>query len=555
MTAGPAKAAMAPWTLDRALAIAALDETVNAVFVTDADGVIQWVNRAFTELTGWAAEEAIGETPRIFQSGLHGRSYYEQLWKTIRAGKPFRSHVANRRPDGELYFASQSVTPICVDGKPAYFIAIQEDVTKLMEQQRELERLAYIDPLTGLGNRRAMYERVRELVAAGRVFALLIVDLNDFKAVNDCFGHTTGDELLRSVSRAIQRVATRGDAFRLGGDEFVVLHQGDQPLKDNALAARIAARSRKDAKRLVPDCAVTASIGFARYPQDATNGQDLLRFADLALYAAKSRGSVVAHYAPEMGARAIREQTLRQGLGIADFDREFSVAYQPIVDLSSGATTGFEALARWTHPTYGVIAPDEFIPLAERSGQVRGLGRWVLRRALEHLRSQADDHLRMNVNVAYAQLLQRGFVDEVMTTLDEFGVEPARLELELTESQEIDDERILGVIADLRDLGVGIAIDDFGTGYSSLSRLARLPITALKIDRSFVTELSGSERDQTVVRAVISTAQAIGQRVVAEGIETEEELAVLRNFGCDEGQGYLLGRPARVLAAGERQAA
>lgn len=536
------------------LQAAAIDAAANAVFITDSRGRIQWVNPAFTTMTGYTAEEATGQTPRILKSGRQGAAYYQKLWSEILAGHVFRSVVVNRRKDGALYTAEQTVTPIVQDGKVTHFVAIQDDVTREMAAKERIHRLAHFDDLTGLPNRTSLRLQLASAIeraeAKGRMVGLLFFDLDELKDVNDALGHEAGDELLQETSRRLSAaVEPFGTAFRLSGDEFTILLQHVRDEKEPAvIAERIL-----DALRSSPfkidgrTMRITGSIGVALYPRDARDPASLMRAADSAMYVAKQEGrDNVQEFSSDASEAKRWKLRLTQGLRGAAERGELRVDYQPIARMSDDVMVGVEALVRWRHPEFGELAPAVFIPLAESSGVIDEIGEWVLATAAQQLRAwdQQGVRLRLSVNVSPRQLRRPEFTRMVAQTIGRADIVPGRVELEVTEQSLVEEAAgTIETLKALRRLGVGLAVDDFGTGYSVLNYLKRLPVTAVKLDRSFVFDLMESATDQVIIETIIGLGHALGLRIVAEGVECREHADFLRARGCDEYQGYLLSHP------------
>ncbi len=536
--------------LPQGLATAALEASGSVVLVTDRTGKIVWVNSAFTRVTGWSKEEAIGENPRILQSGLHDRFYYQTLWQAIAAGERFQSTVINRSRDGALYIVAQTVTPFPPGTKhPTHFVAFQEDVSAEIEHKRELEVLAYSDALTGLGNRRALMTKLDVLTRDQRNAALFLLDVDDFKGVNDRYGHAQGDLALCHVANSIRRAVPTADAYRLGGDEFVMLIAGEEPLDPGALRAHAQAMRDEVGSRVggIEMPRLSISVGAAVTPRDGCESGSLLRAADLALGVAKSSGKGIQTYEPKLGQAALRELTLRQDLKHAVGRGEIDVVFQPIRDLKSKRLVSFEALARWQHPHYGPINPTEFIRIAEGNGAISVIGEFVLRTALAaSTESCRGSEIRLAVNVSPSQLSDRLFPTRVARLLAMTGM-PARLvDLEFTESGTLADPAARRAIQDLHSLGVGLVVDDFGAGFSQFSYLADFPMTALKLDGALVNNLERSDRHRSLVKGIVTVAHEMGVRVIGECIETNAQLDQLLEIGCDEGQGFYLGRPAHL---------
>jgi diguanylate cyclase (GGDEF)-like protein len=465
-----------------------------------------------------------------------------------------------RRADGSWVELEVSGTNQLDDPDLYAIIFSVRDVTEQRTLEGQLTRQAFEDSLTGLPNRALFRDRVEHAVArnqrgGGRV-TLLLVDLDDFKMVNDTLGHAAGDELIASVAdRMSQQVRPSDTLARLGGDEFAVLVEDVDEIEAAALAERLLAAIREPVRLGNRDFVGTASIGVATTKADGTltDTGELLRDADLAMYSAKAAGrDRFAVFDPAMYADILREADERSQLEIALAHDEFVVHYQPIVDLPSGRLTGVEALVRWRHPQRGLIGPNAFIPLAESTGLIVPLGRWVLRQACRqavtwHANLPGAEELRVSVNLSPRQFQYASLVGDVQEILVETGIDPGRVVLEITESLLMQDtDATIATLEQLRALGVQLAIDDFGTGYSSLSYLKRFPVNILKIDRSFVNGITTDPEDATLAEAVVQLGRALHLQTVAEGIETADQQAALRLLGCEYGQGYLYARPAEA---------
>jgi diguanylate cyclase (GGDEF)-like protein len=441
------------------------------------------------------------------------------------------------------------------------------DITARKATEEQILFHATHDVLTGLPNRALFDDRLatalKHVVRSADMLAVLFLDLDRFKNVNDTLGHTIGDTLLVALSRRLRATVRAEDTVaRMGGDEFIFILRGLKNAEDAVKPAqKILEAIRPPFHIGGHELHVTASIGISLYPADGLGPGQLLKCADLALYRAKERGrDRLQLYNPTFKVRVFEQMVLEGRLRRALEQREFELLYQPQVGLDTGTVVGFEALLRWRHPELGMVAPDEFVPLAEESGLIEPLGIWVLRTACEQHRAwrQAGlPNLRLAVNMSARQFERPGLEGRIREMLGETEMDARRLELELTERVLMQEGDHTGtVLANLSDLGVSLALDDFGTGYSSLSYLKRFPITRVKIDRCFVRDIATSGGDAAVARAVIAMAHGLGVEVVAEGIETQEQLTVLRRYGCDEGQGFLLGRPvvpSEVLDAVRRQ--
>ncbi len=534
----------------------ALMQTADAVMITDRHGVIEYVNPAFESMTGYSSAEVLGQRPSLIRSGRQGQNFYERMWTTILDGQVFSDIFINRRKDGSLFYESKTITPLQeADGHITHFISTGKDITEQIQAQERLQHMAHHDTLTGLSNRVLFLERATQSLARARwhrrLVAMLFMDLDRFKHINDGLGHEVGDKLLMQVSARLRDAVRDGDTVaRFGGDEFVVL------LDDIASEHDVAQLAQKFLEVLAPpfvieghELHISASIGVSLFPNDGEDSRTLLKHADVAMYRAKQSGkNAYRFYSMDMSTRAFERLTLEHSLRHALGRGEFLLHYQPQVDLASGSITGVEALLRWQHRDLGLVPPADFIPLLEETGLIVPVGEWVLATACaqaRHWREAGHPRLRMAVNVSAFQLESVEFFQAVRRIMDSCGMSGAGLELEMTESALMRNAEVAGQVLDsLEGLGVRIAVDDFGTGYSSLGHLRRFHIDTLKIDRSFIRDISSDPDDAALAAAIIALANSLGLEVVAEGVETPAQLAFLRAQGCGAAQGYLFSRPA-----------
>jgi len=545
--------------IDLRIAAAAF-QSREGMCVTNASGVILQVNRAFTKVTGYTAEEAVGQTPRLLRSGRHDKAFYEDMWRTINATGSWEGEVWNRRKCGELFPEWLTITAVRDDaGSVTHYVATLTDITQRKEAEYEIRNLAFYDPLTRLPNRRLLLERLKHALSAitrsEHGGALLFIDLDNFKTLNDTYGHDMGDLLLQQVAERLAGCVREADTVaRLGGDEFVVLLEDlSGTLQDAAVQAKTAGEKilltlNQPYPLAGHDYHSTPSIGITLFAGPHNLSDDLMKRADLALYDAKAAGrNTLRFFDPAMQAavtaRASLETDLRKGLQ----QGQFVLHYQPQID-ESGTISGTEALVRWQHPSLGLVAPTIFIPLAEETGLILPLGQWVLETACRQLATWAAvpgrAHLSLSVNVSVRQFRQPDFVAQVLAILERTGAAPGRLQLELTESLLLDDvEEVIAKMAALRARGVSFALDDFGTGYSSLSYLRRLPLDQLKIDKSFVTDIISNTNDALISKTIVALAHSLGLAVIAEGVETTEQRQFLALQGCRSYQGFLLSAP------------
>lgn len=546
------------------LAASVFDATSEGIMVTDEKSRVIGVNDAFTRITGYKQEEIEGRTPGFLASGRHGEEFYAEMWRCLHENDVWCGEIWNRRKNGQVYPEWQSINVVKDDrGFVTNYVAVFTDITQIKKSQEEIEFLANHDPLTGLPNRNLLMGRVDHQIQLARreqaEFAVIVLDLDHFKYINDSLGHNVGDELLDAVAHRLQATVREVDTVaRLGGDEFVILLSAPG---DASLAHRIAPRLidtfHHPFKCSGQELHVTPSLGISFWPKDAEDARGLIQNADAAMYRAKRRGrNQYAFYTGEMTDEAKQRVKLENALRVALRKGELTQLYQPQIDAKTGRLFGVEALARWEHPEMGAVSPGVFIPLAEETDLIITLGEWALRQACRQMKAWLDrgyDLQRVAVNVAGAQLERPDFADELLAMLKDEGLPPSRLEVEITEGWAMANlERISPVLSRLQELGVEIAIDDFGTGYSSLSRLKQLPVDTLKIDRSFVMNIPDDSSDMAVANAIIALAQIMGKKVTAEGVEADKQEDFLIQHGCDRLQGYRYGRPLTVEALEEK---
>jgi len=537
------------------LADKVFEATMEGIVITDGRGIIQSVNPAFSRITGYSREEAVGKTPALLKSGKQSPEFYEYLWRCLLQNGFWQGEVINRRKSGLLYTEHLSITAIRDDqGECLHYVAVFSDITQRKQAEERLHFLANHDALTGLPNRTLFIEKLQSAVEQadqfGRRFALLFIDLDRFKMVNDTLGHHAGDELLMRIAAELQRIMPNlSTVARLSGDEFTVLLENIDSVQQVASRAQsildaISAESTVAGQVVF----ISASIGISMFPEDGVMADALLVNADTAMYRAKERGkNNFQFYTADMNARAIERLKMEYSLHRALAQQELEVWYQPKVRLENGHIIGAEALLRWRHPDMGLISPAQFIPIAEESSLITSIGEWVLDTSCTDIRRWRDAGLlegRIAVNVSGRQLKYSSFVDSVSQTLERHGLSSDTLELEITESVVMDeDSGMVEVLRRLQALGVYLSIDDFGTGYSSLSYLKRLPVRGLKIDQSFIMDLHQDRDDAAITQAIISIARSLGLELVAEGVELDEQRLFLVEQGCDCGQGYLFSRP------------
>ena len=539
-------------------------EAQESMIITDAECTVRSVNLAFTRATGHAADEVVGKPFALLNRRFHDAEFIQAMWECARQFGVWQGEIQAARLGDEVFPAWLSITAVSnQQGLVTDFVCAFSDITDRKLAEERIRYLAYYDMLTHLPNRRLLMDRLRQALGtrrhSGKEGALFFIDLDHFKNLNDTLGHATGDLLLREVAVRISECVRDSDTVaRIGGDEFVVMLEnlGDQfdevQARAEGIAHKIMTRLSQPYSLVHHQYHITSSIGVTLFSDLSDTVDELLKRADLAMYQAKSAGrNTVRFFNPAMQVsietRSLLEADLRQAIVSA----EFTLHYQPQID-RSGRVIGAEALLRWHHPMRGSIPPDSFIPLAEDTGMILGLGQWVLRTACVQLRRWSESgetaQLSVSVNVSVRQFRHPDFVEQVHTILNETGAPAQKLKLELTESLLLDDlESAVATMSALRQIGVSFSLDDFGTGYSSLAYLKRLPLEQLKIDKSFVRDILTDPNDEVISRTIIALGHSLGLSVIAEGVETVEQCTVLLEQGCNAFQGYLFGRPATAV--------
>lgn len=537
------------------LATQVFNSVAEGILITDPHHAVVDLNPAFTDITGWQQEDLKGQSTSILKSDRHPPAFYREIADALDAFGHWQGELWDRHKDGTDNPKRASITAVLGDdGEVSHYVAVHTDIAKEKAVEAELNRLAHTDPLTGLPNRALFNDRMEmELKRSARrdsACGLLFVDIDRFKNINDTLGHHAGDQVLREIARRLMACIRGEDTVaRLSGDEFTMILGGlEGPANAEEVAQRIVRSLSQPISCDGQDLAVTASVGIALYPGDAETREGLVRCADKAMYAVKQSGRAgYRFYSRDMDADEADAQRMEAELRQALARDELELFFQPRYNLTRRTVIGAEALVRWRHPTRGLVPPDAFISMAEENGLIVPLGRFVLREACRQARNWYDDGLidgAVSVNLSARQLKDPALIDDIRSILRETRLPPSKLELELTESLVMDDaETSIDRLYDLRDMGLSIAIDDFGTGHSSLAYLKRLPVQALKVDRTFVSDVGDDSDDATIVSAIIGLAHSLGLTVVAEGVETEEQAHFLVEQGCHEIQGYYLSRP------------
>jgi diguanylate cyclase (GGDEF)-like protein/PAS domain S-box-containing protein len=537
-------------------------ESQEGIIVTDTSAVILRVNRAFTRLTGYSEEDALGKSPHLLSSGHHDKAFYQSMWATLLKEGYWQGEIWNRRKNGNVYAEWLTISPVFgPDGSLTHYVGTFSDISDNKEAEAEIHRLAYFDPLTKLPNRRLLQDRLEQaLITASRsgLFGVfMFIDLDHFKILNDTRGHNAGDRLLVEVALRMRATVREGDTVaRLGGDEFVVLLENV-----NELAVETAAIAKQIGEKLLEALSLpynfddfkyhcTASVGIKLF-QGKDNIEELFKHADLAMYEAKTVGrNALRFYDPAMQATVTTRASIEYDLRSALEKNQFRLYFQPQLGHDC-RIVGAEALIRWQHPTRGLVSPVEFIPVAESTGLILLVGLWVLETACALIKTW-ESHLytrdlQLSVNVSARQFHQHDFVEQVLKVLQSSAINPDKLKLELTESLVLDDiNETIAKMNELEQAGVCFSMDDFGTGYSSLSYLTQLPLDQLKIDQSFVRNINVTTNDAVIVQTIIGMAASLGINVIAEGVETESQRVFLEQNGCPLYQGYLFSPPVPI---------
>lgn len=544
--------ALADW---QSLSAAIFDRCAEGIVVTDSRSVVLRVNQAFCRMTGFSIQDIVGKSPGTLQSGRHDKAFYRKIWRTLRKHGHWSGEIWSRRKNGEIYREWLSISEIGSEEQyhPCY-VGIFIDISG-QKQAQEIHRLAFHDQLTGLPNRPLLEDRLKLAISAahrsGQRLGVLVIDLDNFKSINDSMGHQVGDALLKQVAGRLDKCIRAGDTLaRLGGDEFIILLPEimDVSRSVTAVVEKIGTALSMPFAFNGYEFVITPSIGITIYPDDADNAGDLMRNADTAMYHAKKLGrNTHQFYKAKMNIAALERLQIEHELRKALECSAFTLYYQPKIETHTGKPMGVEALLRWNNNPH--FSPSRFIPVAEETGMIVAIGTWVLKEACRQ--KKRWDQLGLGniiphiaVNVSPHQFQQADFVQLVSGILEESAMAPAALELELTEGALVDNiQETAAKLQALKALGVRLALDDFGTGYSSLSYLKHFAFDALKIDQSFVRDISTDPNDATIAATIIAMSKSLGLAVIAEGVETSAQLDFLRSHGCDQCQGYLFSRP------------
>jgi diguanylate cyclase (GGDEF)-like protein/PAS domain S-box-containing protein len=531
------------------------DNTADAIAIADASKKIISINKAFTRMFHYSLEEAKQRDICSWKPDQYDDQFYQRIWRSLSESGIWRDEILNQRRDGEVFHAIETISLVLDDkGQITHYIALVSDLSAIKGFEKRLQFLKHYDPLTGLPNRAHFGNRLKTAVQRARELqkplALLSVGLDDFKPINDALGRASGDQVLWEVAGRLSDLTDERDAVaHISGDEYMILLENIDNEND------VAAFAEKISEHLVeplkmPDGITlhqTASIGISLFPNDGLSAEELLKHADTAMHQAKAEGkNRYSFYITDLTQAASEILRLENQLREAIENNQLTLFYQPQYSLETGKLVGAEALIRWLHPQEGMLMPGVFIPIAERTSLIESIGLWVMNNASNQMRMWLNDGVdleHLSINVSSRQIENDAFVSLVKQALDSNQLTSSQLELEITESMIMDQQfKTLNKLDQIRQLGISLAIDDFGTGYSSLSYLKKLPVQRLKIDRSFVTDIN-EEDSLSIVRAIIALGKSLGLKIIAEGVETEEQATLLKNEGCNEVQGYLYSRP------------
>lgn len=532
----------------------AVENSDNSIVMTDKNRNITYVNESFENITGYKREEVLGKNPNILKSGKLNKEFYSKMNKTLDSGEKWMGEFVNIDKNQEVYYETASITPIFNGKELTGYLAIKLNVTDYVKEQEKVEFLAYHDSLTLLPNRRSLERKVKDLLEKSLLyknkFSIFFIDLDGFKFINDGLGHDVGDELLKKLGLKFKELFKETDSvFRIGGDEFAVLFYYEDEKTINKNAEKIIRNVNEKIIIKNHSLHVGCSIGIARYPDDATTLVNLLKYSDTAMYKAKQKGkNRYEFYTQDLSATVSRRFEIEQAFPVGLKKSEFSLVYQPKYSMKSKETFSVEALLRWDSSILGKVNPEDFIFVAEEMGFIYELGLFVFKQACEDFRKLENKlGIKMiTINISTVQLMQDDFIERVKEILFETNVQASSVGIEITETyliKNIDEIEIS--LTKLQKLGFKILIDDFGTGYSSLQYLQRLPIDIIKIDRSFVSNLTNKNKE--IIKAIVAISQSFGYKTIAEGIETKEQEDILLALGIDFGQGFLFSKPKSLI--------
>ena len=531
------------------------ENAVEGIVITDSEANILFTNPAFTHITGYEQEEAIGKNPRILKSDMHDDDFFKNMWDSLIEKGHWKGEIWNRRKNGEAYPEWLSISAIKnPQDKIDNFVAVFHDITEIKERQEKIEHMAYHDPLTALPNRQLFYDRISVAIKHSQrnklKISVLFIDLDNFKKINDSYGHAVGDMLLKQVAQNIKHSCRSDDTVaRIGGDEFAALLPEIETEKDIIeIAKRIVSLLAQPYEIEGHKCYIGASIGITVYPTDGKTPDDLIKNADIAMYSAKTVGKNRYHFfKKEMNEEVTRQIDLENKLRKGWKKKEVAVYYQPKVNLNSGKICGLEALLRWDNGEGTLISPATIIPIAEKTGLITKIDEWVLRDACKYLAEGSNEHLQdkiISVNLSAINFSRKNLANRIFKITEEMGVSQKNIELEITESILIHNVEVAKkILNEMSNVGLRIAMDDFGKGHSSLNYLMEFPFSTVKIDKSFVDNLATDSKSRAITKAIINLAHDMEMKVLAEGVEKQDQLDILYEFGCDEIQGYIFSKP------------
>ena len=547
------------------LAATVFMQSREGITMTDAQQRIIMANKAFTEITGYTEAEVLGKDPRVLSSGRQNAEFYRAMWQSIEERGHWEGEIWNRRKDGTLYCQWLAVSAMRDDkGQVTHYVGNFSDLSDAKAAETRIQWLSQFDALTGLPNATLLRDRTTHSISmvlrGNEPLTMMLVGIDHFKTINDAMGHQVGDQVLIDVARRLtDSVRDQDTVARLGGKEFVLILPGTAPEGAAHLARDLLWKLSQPYQVCGQELSVTASIGLASYPANGGDFDQLFKSGEIAMHRAQTQGrDTFQFYSDEMYQQVLARDQMVKALRVAASLDQLQLVYQPLVDLQNGQISGMEALLRWHHPELGQVPPAQFIPLAEEAGLIKSIGEWVLMRACRDIRVWLDKRINVPhvaVNVSTLQFRDADLIDHVKTALATYNVDSALLCLEVTESALMDDVvRSEALLRELKGLGVKLSLDDFGTGYSSLSYLKRFPFDKVKIDQSFVRDITTSQSDTVIVKVIVSMAHGLGLRVIAEGVETEAQCEVMRTSVCDEIQGYFFSRPISAQAIEELMA-
>lgn len=532
------------------------EQANEAIIITDPKGEIVDINPTFCDITGYNRQEAIGQTPRFLNSGQQSKHFYLAMWKTLITTGQWKGELWNKKKNGELYAELLTISALKDDnGQVLNYVGLASDITEFKKQQQALELIAHYDPLTQLPNRALFADRFKQAILSTqrnqKQLAICFIDLDNFKPINDNYGHNEGDQVLIKVANRIKENIRPEDTLsRHGGDEFALLIQNISSLKElEQILARLLEKIRQPYQIGRQLHQISTSIGITVYPEDEGDIDTLLRHADKAMYEAKLAGKNQIHFFnAQQNEQLIKARSKRDEIRIAIQHKQFQLYYQPKVNMRTGEVFGAEALIRWHHPKKGLVPPMEFLPLIDGTDLEIEVGNWVIAEAVKQLDQWQEEGLplEMSINISSRHLQSEYFIETLVNTVEQYpDLDPRLLQLEILESSELSDTHKISTILDKcqKTIGVNIALDDFGTGYSALTHLRNLPANTIKIDQSFIRDMLDDHNDYAIVDGIIRLANAFDRNIIAEGVETNEHGLILLLMGCESAQGYAIAKP------------